>query len=87
MNKYPCGQLGISPCDVQHLWDHIYGSGGHQSLLFNDLRLAWRLCPDIEVSLVGQNLLDGLNKEFTPSAFEIATEVPRTVYGQIKWRM
>jgi len=52
-----------------------------------DLRLAWRPCKDLEVAIVGQNLLDDRHPEFQ-SAF-IPTErieMQRGVYGKVTWR-
>jgi iron complex outermembrane receptor protein len=50
-----------------------------------DMRLAWRPEKNLELSLVGQNLLDDKHPEYL-TADLLSTEVPRTVYGQIKYR-
>jgi iron complex outermembrane receptor protein len=52
-----------------------------------DVRLAWKPHPNLELSLVGANLLHSSHAEFQP-VFVIteAAEVPRSVYGQITWR-
>ncbi|MFZ0131846.1 MAG: TonB-dependent receptor [Desulfobacterales bacterium] len=44
-----------------------------------DARLAWRPLPNLELSLVGQNLLEEGHAEFT------TLEVQRSVYGKIDW--
>jgi iron complex outermembrane receptor protein len=49
-----------------------------------DLRLAWRPIPNLEISLVGQNLLDNQHPEFGPAATR--QEIPRSMYGKVTWR-
>ena len=50
-----------------------------------DARLAWRPNENLELSLVGQNLLEQ-HQEFTSEVGDAPpTEVERSVYGQIKW--
>ncbi len=49
-----------------------------------DMRLAWRPAPGLELSLVGQNLLDASHVEFQTEFGRSATGVPRGFYGQIK---
>jgi iron complex outermembrane receptor protein len=44
-----------------------------------DARLAWRPLASLEVSLVGQNLLESGHEEFS------SLEVKRSIYGKIKW--
>ena len=50
-----------------------------------DARIAWRPKRDMELSIVGQNLLDAHHPEYTSSRFvhEVATEVQRGVYGMV----
>lgn len=50
-----------------------------------DLRLAWRPRKDLELSLVGQNLLDDRHFEFTGQD-SAASDVPRSLYAQARWR-
>ena len=45
-----------------------------------DLRLGWRPTDRIELSLVGQNLLDPRHPEAGPPFFRAPTEVPRSVF-------
>ncbi len=51
------------------------------------LRLGWRPVPAVDLSLVGQNLLDAEHLEFTP---EVITTPPvaleRSLYGKVTWR-
>jgi iron complex outermembrane recepter protein len=52
-----------------------------------DARLGWKYGDHLELSLVGQNLLDSHHPEFEPEALNtVATEVERSVYGKITWR-
>lgn len=52
-----------------------------------DVRLSWRPTPDLEVSVVGLNLLDNQHPEFQPTSIRTQrTEVERSVYGKITWR-
>ncbi|QSB00021.1 TonB-dependent receptor [Methylomonas sp. EFPC1] len=50
-----------------------------------DLRLAWKLNQAVELSLVGQNLLDNQHLEYVQETFTQATEVQRGVYGKVVW--
>jgi iron complex outermembrane receptor protein len=51
-----------------------------------DVRLGWKLAPNLELSVVGQNLLENHHAEMVPEALHtIATEVQRGVYGKIVW--
>ncbi|RLJ17032.1 hypothetical protein DJ031_14820 [bacterium endosymbiont of Escarpia laminata] len=48
-------------------------------------RLAWRPWEDLELSLVGQNLLQNHHAEFVGETFATQTEVERSVYGMIRF--
>ncbi len=52
-----------------------------------DLRLGWKPWPNLDLSLVGQNLLDNHHPEAAPSLLLATqpTEVQRSVYGKITW--
>lgn len=52
-----------------------------------DARLAWRPSRDLELSVVGQNLLDNHHPEFSSSQQlgTPLTEIRRCVYGRLKW--
>ncbi len=51
-----------------------------------DLRLAWQPRKNLELSLVGQDLLNDAHFEYGPSGFNpLISEVTRGVYGQVKW--
>lgn len=52
-----------------------------------DARLGWRPTSDLEVSLVGQNLLDDHHAEFSPEIVDFyTTEVERSVYVKMVWQ-
>ncbi|MFA4916100.1 MAG: TonB-dependent receptor [Syntrophales bacterium] len=51
-----------------------------------DLRLAWRPAKNLELSVVGQNLLDNSHAEFKPEIIDIASsEVQRSIYVKFVW--
>jgi iron complex outermembrane receptor protein len=52
-----------------------------------DTRLAWKMRKDMELSLVGKNLLDKQHLEFTSlkGTDYLRTEVPRSAYLQLRW--
>jgi iron complex outermembrane receptor protein len=52
-----------------------------------DVRLGWRPNKNLEVAVVGQNLLDDQHPEFRPTFLRFdPTEVQRSVYGKVTWR-
>jgi iron complex outermembrane receptor protein len=51
-----------------------------------DARLGWRPWPQLDLSLVGQNLAQGEHDEFGPSFTAMPTSVPRSFYGKVTWR-
>jgi len=58
---------------------------GHvPSYLTADVRLAWWPRPNLELSLVGQNLADNQHPEFGGVATR--QEIPRSVFGKVTWR-
>ncbi len=50
-----------------------------------DIRLAWRPKTDLELSLVGQNLLAAQHQEYTSAAFSPAVAIDRGTYAKIAW--
>lgn len=52
-----------------------------------DTRLAWKMRKDVELSLVGKNLLDKQHLEFTSlkGTDYLRSEVPRSAYLQLRW--
>ena len=52
-----------------------------------DARLAWNPWKDLELSVVGQNLLDDRHPEYAQEAFAPKlAEIPRGVYVKLDWR-
>ncbi|MCK4842215.1 MAG: TonB-dependent receptor, partial [Methylococcales bacterium] len=51
-----------------------------------DLRLAWTPLKNLELSVVGQNLLHSHHAEFTNTGFSTAMEVQRGFYGKLSWQ-
>lgn len=52
-----------------------------------DLRLAWHPNQNLEIAIVGQNLLDNLHPEFRPRFIRTErTEVERAVYGKVTYK-
>lgn len=49
-----------------------------------DLRLGWRPSPDLEINLIGRNLLDKRHQEYTADDV-LATQIPRSVLLQARW--
>ncbi len=67
---------------IEHIPEIVTGEGlpGYSEL---NLRLAWDGWRQVELSLVGQNLLHDHHPEFGPPASR--GEVERGVYGKIAW--
>ena len=52
-----------------------------------DLRVAWWPTKNLEISIVGRDLLDNRHPESAPSnVATVTTEVERSVFGKITWR-
>lgn len=51
-----------------------------------DTRLSWRVTDNLQLSLVGQNLLHDEHQEFNSPTNVIATQIGRSVLGNITWR-
>lgn len=51
-----------------------------------DIRLAWVPMKDLELSFVGQNLLDSQHAEFRSGPFSTSLEVQRGFYGKLSWQ-
>jgi iron complex outermembrane recepter protein len=60
---------------------------GIDSYLVMDLRLAWQPLKNLELTIIGRDLLDSRHPEFAPSNVAIVrTEVEQSVFGKITWR-
>ncbi len=51
-----------------------------------DARLAWQVMDRLEVSVVGQNLLDDWHQEFTEFVFNGPSEIGRSYYARLHWQ-
>ncbi len=51
-----------------------------------DARSGWRLTPALELSLVGQNLLDRRHPEFSSASSGQSSEIVRSAYTKLTWR-
>jgi iron complex outermembrane receptor protein len=51
-----------------------------------DSKLSWKPIESLELSLVGQNLLDNRHPEFAGFLYQSDSQVPRSVYGNITWK-
>ena len=51
-----------------------------------DLRLAYRPRKNLELAVVGQNLLQDHHQEYNGGVTTYASDVPRGVYGTVTWR-
>lgn len=52
-----------------------------------DVRVAWKLSRQLELSLIGQNLLSTHHPEFNSDVVNtLNSEVPRSVYGKVTWK-
>ncbi len=64
-----------------------FDNGGVPSYFTLDLKLAWRPIKNLELALVGQNLLEDRHQEFRPEQFSTQVyEMQRGVYGKLTWQ-
>ena len=58
-----------------------------KSYITMDVRLGWSPLENLELMVVGQNLLDNHHPEFKPEIVETSnSEIERSVYGKITWK-
>lgn len=57
---------------------------GHYTRL--DTRLAWKPVPALELSVVGQNLLDTSHQEFSGFLYQNTSQIPRSIYANLTWK-
>lgn len=70
--------------DAAGYWVGNLATGSVPSYFRADLRLAWRPCERLELSLVGQNLFERSHPERRDEQAVFATEVPRSVFGTVR---
>ncbi len=64
------------------------GSAGIPSYVEADVRLAWKPSKNLELAVIGQNLLDHDHPEFNSDFILVPqTEVPRGVYAKATWTL
>ena len=52
-----------------------------------DLHLAWHPLKNLEIAIIGRDLLDNRHPEFNSTSIAtLSTEVERSVFGKITWR-
>jgi iron complex outermembrane receptor protein len=51
-----------------------------------DVHIAWQWSESLEVTFVGQNLLDSHHLEFRDTVYLVDSEVPRGFYGMLTWK-
>lgn len=77
------------PCNIEcDLWyryvDHVSDTVGSYNTC--DIRIRWKCRPNLELSLVGQNLLDTHHTEIEPEPLHVVgTDVERSIYGKVVW--
>jgi iron complex outermembrane receptor protein len=64
----------------------FFGSTVIDDYVSMDIRLAWRPVNNIELSLVGQNLLAKQHLEYQQEILTAPTEIDRGVYGKLTWQ-
>ena len=58
-----------------------------RQLLVLDVRVGWQPIKNLELSLVGQNLLENHHPEFRPEILDVpSSEIERSVYAKVVWR-
>ena len=51
-----------------------------------DLRVAWKPVSELELALIGQNLLQSHHQEFQTEMGTVPSEIPRGFYAQMTWK-
>jgi iron complex outermembrane receptor protein len=65
---------------------YVSGFTGVSSYVTADIRLSYRPTDNIELSIVGQNLLQAQHLEQPIVAETLVSEAPRGFYGKVSWR-
>ncbi|MBN1909454.1 MAG: TonB-dependent receptor [Pirellulales bacterium] len=71
--------------DVMLRWNDSLMNGAVPSYFAGDIRLAWRPSKNVELSVVGQNLLCGRHFEYVLQNASQPTMVEPAVYGMAAW--
>lgn len=52
-----------------------------------DMRFGWRILPNLEISVLGQNLLNNQHEEYTSNFIRFTpAQIQRSVFGKITWQ-
>lgn len=51
-----------------------------------DARVGWRICDEVLLEIVGQNIFDDAHREFGNTSEVGTTEIQRSVFGRLTWR-
>jgi len=51
-----------------------------------DINLIFRPWDNIEISIIGQNLLENSHPEYVQEIFTVNTEIERSIYGKVTWQ-
>ncbi|MBU0675162.1 MAG: TonB-dependent receptor [Proteobacteria bacterium] len=94
--KYPKHQVKIQsslalPMDTEFDLSFRYVDDielyNYDGYLEMDTRLGWHPLPNLDLSLIGRNLLNSSHPEFRENTFyTVSSEVERSVYGKMTWR-
>jgi iron complex outermembrane receptor protein len=90
-NQFSLRSMMDLPGDLEFDWWLRYVDGldalDLDSYVGLDLRLGWRPSEDLELSIVGQNLLESHDLQFAPALLlNEATRAERGVYADVTWR-
>jgi iron complex outermembrane receptor protein len=71
---------------LRYVGDIKVSGTGIDSYVEADLRLGWEVKPGLELSIIGQNLLDNRHAEYLPDFINTQpTEVERSIFGRVHW--
>ena len=83
--------MNVGPHWQVDLWGRFVDELPGQNLpgyMTMDARLGWRPSATVEISLVGQNLLDDAHLEYSPEIVDFyPSEVQRSVYVKVVWQL
>ena len=67
----------------------VFSSGPNSTIppyITMDSQIVWKARKNLELALIGQNLLANDHYEFGPEYYVYATRVPTSVFGKLTWR-
>ena len=69
----------------------VFGGDGIDSYVRTDIRVGWQISPEVELSLIGQNLLNDTHQEFSSSPVNVGgypenTEINRSISAKLTVR-